>query len=177
MSLYTVHPYTEYNSASAKFAFEDIITSLSFPGQAGTLHASEEKDFKTAFSYFYEAFEQYDSVDDANALTALKYMLMTKIMLGLPEDVLSLVSGKLALKYSGSQIEAMKEISQAAKRRSLADFQRTLGQYKRELEDDRIVNKHLGKLYQSMLEKNLCRIIEPYSKVQVRTETDSTVTE
>ncbi len=115
-------------------------------------------------------------MDDANALTALKYMLMTKIMLGLPEDVLSLVSGKLALKYSGSQIEAMKEISQAAKRRSLADFQRTLGQYKRELEDDRIVNKHLGKLYQSMLEKNLCRIIEPYSKVQVRTETDSTVT-
>ena len=30
------------------------------------------------------------------------------------------------------------------------------------------MNKHLGKLYQSMLEKNLCRIIEPYSKVQVK---------
>ena len=40
--------------------------------------------------------------------------------------------------------------------------------YKHELEDDRIVNKHLGKLYQTMLEQNLCRIIEPYSKVQVR---------
>lgn len=41
-----------------------------------------------------------------------------------PEDVLQLVSGKLALKYSGSEIEAMKEISHAAKKRSLADFQK-----------------------------------------------------
>ncbi len=40
-----------------------------------------------------------------------------------PDDVLQLVSGKLALKYSGSEIDAMKAISQAAKKRSLADFQ------------------------------------------------------
>ena len=43
-----------------------------------------------------------------------------------------------------------------------------MGSYKHELEDDKIVKKHLGKLYQTMLEQNLCRIIEPYSKVQVK---------
>merc|ERR1712154_171100 len=136
--------------------------------QAGILHASEEKDFKTAFSYFYEAFEGYDSIDDKLAIKGLKYMLMSKIMLNTPDEVLSIVSGKLALKYSGSDIDALKAISLAAKERSLADFQTTLKRYRRELEEDAIVQKHLGKLHQTMLEQNLCKIIEPYSKIQVK---------
>merc|ERR1712172_387960 len=127
--------------------------------QSGILHASEEKDFKTAFSYFYEAFEGYDSIDDKLAIKGLKYMLMSKIMLNTPDEVLSIVSGKLALKYSGSDIDALKAISLAAKERSLADFQTTLKRYRRELEEDAIVQKHLGKLYQTMLEQNLCKII------------------
>merc|ERR1719381_166229 len=135
--------------------------------QAGILHASEERDFKTAFSYFYEAFEQYDSVEDPMALTALKYMLMSKIMLRTPEEVTTLSSGKLSLRYSGSDLDSMKAVALAAKARSLADFQKAVKAYKVQLEDDMIVAKHLPTLYSNMLEHNLCRIIEPYSKVQV----------
>merc|ERR1719381_441780 len=127
--------------------------------QAGILHASEERDIKTAFSYFYEAFEQYDSCDDSHALLALKYMLMAKIMLNLPEEVTNIISGKLALKYQGTGIEAMKKVANASKDRSLADFQAAVKEYSSELEQDRIVAKHLQSLYQTMLEQNLCRII------------------
>merc|ERR1712212_1083051 len=135
--------------------------------QSGVLHAAEEKDFKTAFSYFYEAFEGYDSINSSKALTALKYMLLSKIMPKLPEEVPNIVSGKLAVRYSGNHVDAMKEIALASSKRSLAKFNTALSTYKDELEGDMIVKAHLKTLYDTHLEQNLCRIIEPYSKVQV----------
>lgn len=88
-------------------------------------------------------------------------------MLNLPDEVSNIVSGKLALRYSGAEVEAVKAVAAANKARSLKDFQAAVDKYKVELEEDKIVAKHLDTLYQSMLEQNLCRIIEPYSKVQV----------
>ena len=43
----------------------------------------------------------------------------------------------------------------------------TLVTFKSQLEDDPIVSAHLKTLYDNLLEQNLCRIIEPFSKVQV----------
>ncbi|XP_063699720.1 26S proteasome non-ATPase regulatory subunit 11 [Culicoides brevitarsis] len=135
--------------------------------QSGILHAADERDFKTAFSYFYEAFEGYDTAESTKALTALKYMLLCKIMLGQSEDVNQIISGKLAITYSGRDIDAMKAIAEASHKRSLAQFQEALKTYSKELKEDMIVKAHLGTLYDTMLEQNLCRIIEPYSRVQV----------
>ena len=46
-------------------------------------------------------------------------------------------------------------------------YLQTLRSYRTELEEDPIIRAHLDSLYDNMLEQNLCRIIEPYSRVQV----------
>lgn len=135
--------------------------------QSGILHAADERDFKTAYSYFYEAFEGYDGADSPKALTALKYMLLSKIMLNQAEEVATVCSSKTALKYAGKELEAMRAVATASHKRSLADFQAALKTYKPELEEDTVVRAHLGALYDTMLEQNLCRIVEPYMRVQV----------
>lgn len=48
---------------------------------------------------------------------------------------------------------------------------KALTEYKAELRDDPIISTHLTKLYDSLLEQNLIRVIEPFSRVQVTSHT------
>jgi len=143
------------------------LTQAELDLQSGILHAADERDFKTAFSYFYEAFEGYDSAQSPQAIKSLKYMLLSKIMLNQAEEVNKITMGKLALNYAGRDIDALKAIADASHKRSLSDFQLALEKYKSELVDDPIIRAHFDTLYDNMLQQNLCRIIEPFSTVQV----------
>ncbi|KAJ3546800.1 hypothetical protein NM688_g5473 [Phlebia brevispora] len=135
--------------------------------QSGILHA-EDKDYTTAYSYFFETFENLSSQDDPGALGALKYMLLCKIMLNLPEDVTSLLSIKLATKYAQLRdVESMRAVARAHKDRNLADFEKALRDYQNELSSDVTIRTHLSALYDTLLEQNLLRIVEPYSVVEV----------
>ncbi len=49
----------------------------------------------------------------------------------------------------------------------LVSVVQAFGHYRKELQCDPIVKKHFNSLSDSMLEKDLCRIIEPYSYVQI----------
>jgi len=128
---------------------------------------SEEKDYRTAYSYFYEAHEGFNSVEDSRALFALKNMLLSKIMCNRPEDVYILISSKAGTKYTGPQIEAMRCVAHALQMRSLHEFQQALNNFKQEIEGDPVVIRHVQALYDTMLEQHLIRIIEPFSKVEL----------
>lgn len=134
--------------------------------QAGIV-AAEEKDYKTAFSYFYEGFEGFVSLEDKRAVNNLKYMLLCKIMTGNAQDVPAIVNGNVALKFSGRQLDAMVAVAKAHSERSLELFEKTLKDYKAELSDDPIVHAHLNSLYDTLKEQNLLRLTEPFSRVEI----------
>lgn len=134
--------------------------------QSGILHA-EEKDYKTGYSYFYEAFEGFHGLDNPLAVISLKYMLLCKIVTNDIDDIQKILSGKNALKYTGNDILAMKAVAGAYQERSLHSFEETLKQYKNELLEDPLIKNHVNELYDKLLEQHLLRIIEPFSKVQI----------
>lgn len=135
--------------------------------QSGILHA-EDKDFKTAYSYFIEALDAFATGKDPLGAQTLKYMILCKIMLGAVDDINALVNGKLGQRYSlGSEVEAMKAVGEAYKARSLKDFAAALEAYPTELKADPIIATHIHALNDSLLEQNILRIIEPYSRLQI----------
>lgn len=132
------------------------LTQAQIDMQAGVLHA-EEKDYKTAYSYFYECFEGYSLQEDTTAIKALKYMLLCKIMVNASDDISQILTNKLALRCVGRDIDAMKAIAKAYKERSLKLFSEVQQQYSAEIQEDEIVRSHLQELYSNLLEQNLLR--------------------
>lgn len=133
---------------------------------SGKLHC-DEKDYKTAYSYFFEAFENYDSVESPKSIESLKYMLLCKIMSNSHEEVNALINGKLALKYAVKELDPMRDIAKAHSNRSLKEFQETIHKHKESLSQDKLITRHLNELYESLVEQNLQRIIEPYSQIDI----------
>lgn len=78
-------PKSKASLTAARTAANSIYLSPQLQGEiermAGMLH-SEEGDYKTAYSYFYEAFETFNGMDNTeSAFTALMYMCLTKVMI------------------------------------------------------------------------------------------------
>ena len=136
--------------------------------QSGVLHA-EEKDYKTSFSYFYEAMEAFFSQDQQElGIKSLKHMLLCKIMTDAPEEVPGIIDGRASkIGATNSDLESMRAIAEAYKERSLAKLIETMARYPKELKEDPVTKFHLDNLHEKLLENNLSRLIEPFSQVQI----------
>jgi len=134
--------------------------------QAGIIN-SQEKDFRTGFSYFVEAFDAFQNFDTPNAVLALKYMLLCKIMSSAAEEVGALIDSRSGVRFAGPDVEAMRAVAAAYKKRSLDDFTAALSKYSAQLKADPVIFSHLDALYDGLLEQNLIRLLEPFSSVQV----------
>lgn len=136
---------------------------------SGILHC-EDKDYKTAFSYFYESFESFHNSSNSfdKACQVLKYMLLSKIMLNLIDEVNTILNAAYTKEtYQSRDINAMKAVADAYNNRSLLMFNTALKNYDSELMGDSLIRSHFNALYDTLLESNLCKIIEPFECVEV----------
>lgn len=159
--------------ASANAVYVPPSTQADLDTQSGLLHL-EERDFVTAYSYFYEAQEAYAALGSPRAVQALKYMLLAKVMRGEVADVAALIASKTggaaprariggagaaftAIDADAPDVAAVRAVSGAYERRSLHDFQAALQAYGPQLAEDANVVSHLKDMYETMLEQNLLR--------------------
>ncbi|XP_076048914.1 uncharacterized protein LOC143029797 [Oratosquilla oratoria] len=133
--------------------------------QSGILQVAEGKDMETAFSYFKEASTSFASKTKRSQ--ALKYMVLTKVLLGRPEEGEKAVKIPAHLDDLDVGVEAMLAVSQAACKSSLQDFREARKQYKENLEGDHVIAGVLEELYTTMMERNLKSIIKPYKRMQI----------
>lgn len=132
------------------------------------LIAADEKDYNTAYSYFYETFEGYRSMNEnLMAGTAFKFMLFSKVMSNTPDDCLNLINSSVSLKYQTKDVDAMKAVAQASKEKNLLLFEKCKVEYSQQLLEDAVIKRHFNYLYNKLLEDNLKKIILPYSEVQI----------
>eukprot|EP00918_Siedleckia_nematoides_P063507 GHVU01138251.1.p1 GENE.GHVU01138251.1~~GHVU01138251.1.p1 ORF type:complete len:264 (-),score=87.78 GHVU01138251.1:479-1270(-) len=133
---------------------------------AGCLQA-DAMDFRTSYSYFFEAFEAFNAAEDPRALQALKYVVLAKIMQNQAAEATAIISGKHGMKLAGRELQSLSEVAQCYKDRSLSAFEKTIVTYAHELKEDKLIKRHIGKLYDNLLEQNVLRVIEPYSRVEL----------
>ena len=68
-------------------------------------------------------------MEDSRAILPLKYMILSKIMTDMSDDVYSILNGKFGLKYMGSALQTMKDITDAHSEKSLKKFQLALNKH------------------------------------------------
>ena len=174
---------------AANAIYVSPVQQAALDSQSGTIH-TEETDYSTAHSYFLEAFEQLDQMNDYTAaLKALKYMMLCKILDGLkiildPKTsktvssgssssssdgmtTSNMLTGKQAVKYAGKDLEAMQAIGKAVSNRNLKELHAVFESYPEQLATDLLIQHHIQILQEQLLESNLLRIVEPYSCVEL----------
>ena len=136
--------------------------------QAGIL-AAHEKDFNLAYSYLFEAFDVYNIPSQKRrnkGLRAFQYMILCKIVGGHIEEVNNVVLSKQGKDYYGPEVEALRSIESAVKEKSIQLLEENINKNK-EYFKDKIIMYHINNLYTDLLEKNLIKIIKPYSVVEI----------
>eukprot|EP01055_Gregarina_sp_Pseudo9_P005951 Gregarina_sp_Pseudo_9__5950@NODE_962_length_2027_cov_22_169014_g902_i0_p1_GENE_NODE_962_length_2027_cov_22_169014_g902_i0NODE_962_length_2027_cov_22_169014_g902_i0_p1_ORF_typecomplete_len439_score63_14RPN6_N/PF18055_1/1_7e25RPN6_N/PF18055_1/2_8e03PCI/PF01399_27/2_3e03PCI/PF01399_27/3_6e16TPR_MalT/PF17874_1/0_00016SNAP/PF14938_6/0_12SNAP/PF14938_6/1_6e02RPN6_C_helix/PF18503_1/0_06HTH_45/PF14947_6/2_4e03HTH_45/PF14947_6/0_41_NODE_962_length_2027_cov_22_169014_g902_i01041420 len=134
---------------------------------AGSLHC-EEKDFRTAYSYFYEAFEALNLQNDPKAVLALKYMMLCRIMTNASDNITNIGRGTAGLHYlQRPEVQCLVAIAKAYQQRSLENFEATVLANRKYIDEDILLSRHIDQAAEQLIEQSILKIVAPYSHVEV----------
>jgi 26S proteasome regulatory subunit N6 len=84
------------------------------------------------------------------------------------DEFTSLLNGKFGLKFSGEgHVAAIKAVAEAHFGASVVALSKVFQEFPAEIEGDEVVKSHTKLLYDQLLEKNLFKIIESYTRVDI----------
>lgn len=137
---------------------------------------NDDGDYRTASSYFAEAFDAFANAGDPRAIDALKYRLLCRILDGRAQECPAIEASaalqlqsiqKAGFPVSNSQINTMMEIARASEAKSLHQLVKIIQEKSSDLEADPVVNSNVKNLIDSLEEQHLLRIVKPYSAVEI----------
>jgi 26S proteasome regulatory subunit N6 len=134
---------------------------------------TEEKEYRTASSYFTEAYDAFANAGDKRAVDALKYGLLCKILDGNPKETAAMAASaaltvaKISGPEGSAEIEAVLDMARAAEAQSLYRLNEVLESRRAEFEADPVVVSNVRHLIHSLEEQHLLRIVKPFSAVEL----------
>ena len=136
---------------------------------------NDDGDYRTASSYFAEAFDAFSNAGDVRAIDALKYRLLCRILDGKADEcqaieaaaAISLQNSKIGGIQKNEEIETMMKIAHASKDKSLHELVKVINECQSILDADPVVASNVKNLIDSLEEQHLLRIVKPYSAVQL----------
>ncbi|WEL39001.1 proteasome regulatory complex component [Encephalitozoon hellem] len=133
------------------------------------IYICDERNYGVASSYFIEALEGFTlGKMETEACISLRYLILSKIMAGKREEISTVMRNKNTLKHLDDEIiKVLLSISESFGNRDLKSYSDVLQQYSEQLNCDSFIWSHLQYLYDILLDRNIIKIIEPYSVVRI----------
>lgn len=94
-------------------------------------------------------------------------MILSKIVGDTPDELKAVLQSRNVLEYSGRDMDALRAFAEAWQKKDTHSFTQTRAEYEKDFADDAILSGQLNDMHDSLIEKHLLRIIEPYNRVQI----------
>ena len=136
---------------------------------------NDDGDYRTASSYFAEAFDAFSNAGDPRAIDALKYRLLCRILDNKANEcqaieaaaAISLQNSKVGGIQKNTEIETMMKIAHASQQENLHQLVEIINECKSDIESDPVISSNVKNLIDTLEEHHLLRIVKPYSAVQL----------